>query len=42
MDGTLTDNGIEDDDEQFYELRIDERQFLTTLHVYYNDDLTEA
>ena len=42
MDGTLTENGIKDDDEQFYDLRIDDREFLCALHVYFNDDLTEA
>jgi len=42
MDKTLADNGIEDCDEQFFSLRIDERQFLCALHVYFNDDLTEA
>jgi len=42
MDKTLADNGITDEDEQFYKLRIDDREFLCTLHVYFNDDLTEA
>jgi len=42
MTSTLTENGIADDDEEFYQLRIDDRQFLCALHVYYNDDLTEA
>ena len=42
MDKTLLQNGIGDDDERFYDLRIDDRQFLCALHVYYDDDLTEA
>jgi len=42
MTTTLSDNDIEDEDEKFYDLRIDDREFLCTLHVYYNDDLTEA
>jgi len=42
MDKTLADNGITDDDQRFYDLRIDEREFLCALHVYFNDDLTEA
>jgi len=42
MDKTLAENNIPDDDERLYELRIDEREFVTALHVYYNDDLTEA
>jgi len=42
MDKTLEQNGIGDDDERFYALRIDDREFLCCLHVYFNDDLTEA
>lgn len=39
---TLEENGIDDDDERFYNLRIDDREFLCALHVYFNDDLTNA
>lgn len=42
MDKTLVENDIRDDDEQFYNLRIDDREFLCALHVYFNDDLTDA
>jgi len=42
MDKTLAENGISDDDQQFYDLRIDDREFLCSLHVCFNDDLTEA
>ena len=42
MGKTLAENGIADDDERFYDLRIDDREFLCCLHVYFNDDLTEA
>jgi hypothetical protein len=42
MDKTLEDNGITDQDEQFYQLRMNDDEFLHSLHIYFNDDLTEA
>jgi len=42
MDKTLDGNGITDEDEQFYELRMNDNEFLQAVHIYFNDDLTEA
>ncbi|PAA56118.1 hypothetical protein BOX15_Mlig003773g3 [Macrostomum lignano] len=42
MEKTLADNDIPDEDEEFYELKIDEEKHLQQLHLYFNDDLTEA
>lgn len=41
MKKTLQQNGIEDESEAFYELNIDEDDFLPAIHLYFNDDLTE-
>ncbi len=42
MHKTLTENGIDDDDQEFYTLRMREDQYLQSVILYYNDDLTEA
>ena len=42
MDQTLSGNGIDDEDESFYELGMSDEQFLQAIHLYFNDDLTEA
>ncbi len=42
MNKTLEENGIVDEDEEFYELRMNDDQYLQALHLYFNDDLTEA
>lgn len=42
MDKTLTENGIVDDDPDFYTLRMRDDQYLQSVILYYNDDLTEA
>jgi hypothetical protein len=42
MAKTLSENGIADDDSEFYNLRMREDQFLQSVILYYNDDLTEA
>jgi hypothetical protein len=42
MNKTLTENGIDDDDDEFYKLRMREDQYLQSVILYYNDDLTEA
>ena len=39
---TLEENGVKDESEEFYELGLDEDQFLPAIHLYFNDDLTEA
>ena len=41
MTKTLKQNGIQDESEAFYELNIDEDDFLPAIHLYFNDDLTE-
>jgi hypothetical protein len=42
MDSTLSQNGVEDESEKFLRLGLPEDFFITTLHVYFNDDLTYA
>ena len=42
MDATLAENQIRDEDEQFYELGMNDDQYLQAIHLYFNDDLTEA
>lgn len=42
MEKTLESNGIPDQDEEFYKLRMNDDDFLYALHLYFNDDLTEA
>lgn len=42
MNKTLSENGIPDDDADFYTLRMRDDQFLQSVILYYNDDLTEA
>lgn len=42
MDKTLTENGIVDDDPDFYILRMRDDQYLQSVILYYNDDLTDA
>lgn len=42
MEKTLTDNGIVDDDPDFYTLRMRDDEYLQSVILYYNDDLTEA
>ena len=42
MDKTLEANGINDDDEEFYELSMNDNSFRQAIHLYFNDDLTEA
>lgn len=42
MKRTLEENGIVDQDEQFYELSMDYEQWTPGIHLYFNDDLTEA
>ena len=42
MDKTLNENGIPDEDEEFYELGMNNDTYLQAIHLYFNDDLTEA
>ncbi len=43
MDKTLTENGIVDDDPDFFALRMreDDDSHLQSIILYYNDDLTD-
>ena len=41
MTKTLKQNGINDESKAFYELNMDEDEFLPAIHLYFNDDLTE-
>ncbi|XP_072255435.1 cytochrome b5 domain-containing protein 1 [Pyxicephalus adspersus] len=41
MDLTLEDNDVKDEDEEFEELRIDSDLYTASIHLYFNDDLTE-
>lgn len=40
MELTLTENGIEDEADEFKELDIDPDFYIPAIHLYYNDDLT--
>ena len=42
MNNTLGENGIQDEDEEFYELSMNDDTYLQSVHLYFNDDLTEA
>ncbi|KAM4678378.1 cytochrome b5 domain-containing protein 1 [Discoglossus pictus] len=41
MDLTLEENGVEDEDEEFNELKMDSDLYTPSIHLYFNDDLTE-
>ena len=42
MNKTLGENGVKDESEEFFELRMDEEEFLPPINLYFNDDLTET
>lgn len=42
MSKTLEQNGIADESEEFFDVRMDEEEFLPPITLYYEDDLTEA
>ncbi|XP_068699599.1 cytochrome b5 domain-containing protein 1-like [Montipora capricornis] len=42
MDKTLEENGVSDESEEFYKLGMNDEHFLPAIHLYFNDDLTEA
>jgi len=39
---TLVENGIPDQDQEFLDLGMDPDDHIVTLHIYFNDDLTEG
>ncbi|CAH2272636.1 cytochrome b5 domain-containing 1 [Pelobates cultripes] len=41
MDKSLQENGVQDEDEEFDQLKIDTDLFTPSIHLYFNDDLTE-
>ena len=41
MNKTLSQNGVRDEGEDMYKLRLDEEEFLPPINLYFNDDLTE-
>lgn len=41
MNKTLEENGVTDEGEEMYTLRLDEEEFLPPINLYFNDDLTE-
>lgn len=42
MDKNLQENKIDDEDEDFYQLGMNDDTYLQAIHLYLNDDLTEA
>lgn len=42
MDKTLGGNEVADESEGFFDLRMDEDEFMQPICLYFNDDLTEA
>lgn len=42
MEKTLEANQIADEDDEFYMLSMNDDTFLQAIHLYFNDDLTEA
>ena len=42
MDKTLEENGVLDESEEFYKLGMNDEHFLPAIHLYFNDDLTDA
>eukprot|EP00352_Strombidinopsis_acuminata_P007422 CAMPEP_0176361780 /NCGR_PEP_ID=MMETSP0126-20121128/17985_1 /TAXON_ID=141414 ORGANISM="Strombidinopsis acuminatum, Strain SPMC142" /NCGR_SAMPLE_ID=MMETSP0126 /ASSEMBLY_ACC=CAM_ASM_000229 /LENGTH=86 /DNA_ID=CAMNT_0017717469 /DNA_START=322 /DNA_END=582 /DNA_ORIENTATION=- len=42
MEKTLEENEIPDETDEFVDLNIDEDAYIPAVHLYYNDDLTEA
>lgn len=42
MNKTLEENGVLDESEEFYKLSMNDEHFLPAIHLYFNDDLTEA
>lgn len=42
MHKNLEENGINDESDEFFDLRLDEDEFLPPISLYFNDDLTES
>ena len=42
MEQTLEENGIVDESDTFFNLKMDKDEYLPAIQLYYNDDLTEA
>ncbi|RDD39416.1 Cytochrome b5 domain-containing protein 1 [Trichoplax sp. H2] len=42
MTKTLEENEVADDSEEFFKLGMNDDSFLPAIHIYFNDDLTEA
>ena len=42
MTKTLDQNGVADESEDFFDLRMDVDEFLPPVSLYFEDDLTEA
>ena len=42
MDLTLHENGIENEEDTFYDLSLPDNYYYPALYLYFNDDLTEA
>ena len=42
MDKTLTENGVPDEDVEFEKLNIPDDYYIPAIHIYFNDDLTDA
>jgi hypothetical protein len=42
MTKTLSDNGVQDELDEFEELSIENDFYIPVVHLYYNDDLTIA
>ena len=42
MDQTLEENSIPDEDEEFYTLGMNDDTYLPAIHLFFNDDLTDA
>ena len=40
MEMTLTENGMEDESDEFERLSINDDYFVPVIHLYFNDDLT--
>ena len=42
MELTLSENDIQDETEDFLSLELDPESYIPAIHLYFNDDLTEA
>jgi len=42
MEKTLAENGIPDETQEMIALGLDEDDYIPTIHLYFNDDLTVA